>query len=68
MTNEELLAKIGKFAAPLVADPNISREDGIRIAAAFMVVVAEIFEAIGGTELAAQQFYDAADDLATGRK
>jgi hypothetical protein len=64
MDDAEILSKVGKFAAPLVTDPNVTPEDVIRIGAAFVAVAEEIYRAVGGNNLAAQQFYVVADRCA----
>jgi hypothetical protein len=64
MEANEILNKVGQFAAPLVATPGVTQDDAVKIGAAFLSVAEEIFKAVGGSKMAAAQFYAAADRLA----
>lgn len=65
LDQRELLNVVGRFAAPLVTDTHATTEDVVRIGAAFLLVAEEIFKGVGGNQLAAHQFYVAADRCAS---
>lgn len=66
--NKELFDKIKGFVDPMLIDPTITAEKGIAIASFLIHSAAEIFVALGGRNLAAQQFYAAADHYAAPKE
>ena len=65
MKVDPLVDKIADIARIAIGDPTMSKEDINRVGLAFLIVARACFVATGSTKAAAEQFYRAADQMAT---